>query len=177
MRDFKRLLTSLAAATMITVAAQAGDTGKDGDFFAAYDQVNSADIEIAELGAVNGASREVRAVAAMVLRDHAAVRQMARDIADRAGVVYVVPDDNAAAETHQAAFARLSALEGSDFDRAYLEHEAAFHRQAIDAVREVLIPSVELPAFQAHLEAVLPGFEHHLNATIEAADALGYELE
>ena len=150
---------------------------KQAAFFATYDQVNSADIEVAELGVIQGTSREVRTVAAMVLRDHSAVRQMARDIARQAGVSYTVPTDNEAAKTHKAVVARLKDLKGADFDRAYLDHESKFHRAAADAVRDVLIPSVKNAAFKAHLETVLPHFEHHYQATVEAAKTLGYLSE
>ena len=149
----------------------------DAALFATYDQVNSADIEIAELGVIKGASKEVRTVAAMVLRDHAAVRQMARGIAGHAGIEYAVPTDNETAKSHRATLERLGNLEGAEFDQAYLAHEAPFHRNAADAVRTVLIPGAKTPAFRAHLEAVLPHFEHHLNATLEAARALGYQTE
>lgn len=145
-------------------------------FFATYDQVNTADIEVAELGVINGVSREVRTVAAMVLRDHSAVRQMARDIAKQAGISYKIPTDSKAVKTHKAVMAKLQGLKGAAFDKAYLVHESAFHRRAADAVRDVLIPAVTVAAFKKHLETVLPHFEHHYQATVEAAKALGYDV-
>ncbi len=163
---------ALVAGILGIGSAMAGD---DAPLFAAYDQVNSADIEIAEMGAIKGTTPELRAIAAMVLRDHSMVRQMGRDIADRNGIAYVVPADDNAAKAHRAALARLQRLKGPAFDEAYLRHEAAFHRAAIEAVRTVLIPSAGTAAFREHLTAVLPAFEHHLAATLEAAEALGYD--
>lgn len=168
--SYRTVLAALALAAAVPAYAD------DAAFFAAYDQVNSNDIAIAELGAVKGSSEDVRAVAAMVLRDHSAVREMGRDLAEDLGITYQVPTDNAAAQAHSAAFERLNALSGLAFDQAYLAHEAQFHTAAIEAVKTVLIPQIEADPFRAHLEAVLPAFEHHLMATLEAARTLGYDV-
>ena len=178
MQTYINGLKAMALSLVIGLSPTIAFAGGNGDaaLFAAYDQVNGADIEIAELGAIQGESREVRTVAAMVLRDHSAIRQMARDIAEDLGIAYEVADDNEAAKTHKAAFERLSGLSGVAFDEAYLEHEIAFHRSAIEAVKTTLIPSTKQPLFKEHLEAVLPGFEHHLRATLEAAERLGYDI-
>lgn len=166
-------LASLSASTSVAIAGESDDA----PLFAAYDQVNGADIEIAELGVVQGESHKVRAVAAMVLKDHSAVQQMARDIADDLGITYEVADNNEAAKTHKAAYKRLSGLSGAEFDKAYLEHEVAFHKNAVEAVKTVLIPSTKESLFREHLEAMLPHFNHHIQATLEAANALGYDIE
>src|SRR6185503_14307885 len=88
------LALAVAAGGPSARAATLDDTA----IFAIYDQVNGFDIETATLGAVHGQSREVRALAAMVLRDHSMVRQMARDLAQRLGVAYDVPGQDAAAQ-------------------------------------------------------------------------------
>jgi putative membrane protein len=59
----------------------------------------------------------------------------------------------------------LAGLRGVDFDRAYLKHEVAFHRAAIDAVKHALLPATSCPALKAHFEGVLPAMEHHLSET------------
>ncbi len=173
MNYIKQLLGVAALATMAMSSVGKAD---DATFFALYDQVNSADIEIAELGVIKGNSVELRRVAAMILRDHAGVRQMARDIAADNGITYDLPADKDMAATHAENVARLSQLEGAAFDEAYLQLEVPFHRGASEAVRNTFIPSVENDEFREHLEAVLPHFEHHLSATIEAAQALGYQV-
>lgn len=170
-------ITRTAFAVLTLIALNTGSVlADDAALFAAYDQVNSADIEIAELGAIKGESPEVRALAVMVLRDHATVRQMARDIAEDSGIKYTVPTDNDSAVQHKATRERLQSLDGAAFDRAYLAHEAQFHTAAIKAVKTALIPGAKSEEFRNHLKAVLPGFEHHLNATLETAKALGYEI-
>ena len=153
------------------------DPSADAPFFAIYDQVNQADIEIAKLGAIKGHSEDVRRVASTILRDHAAVQQMARDIAADHGISYDGIIDDGLAAAHAAAMKKLSELNGPAFDAAYLRHEVPFHRNASLAVQEQLVPSVQTEAFKAHLETVLPHFQHHLNMTIKTAETLGIAVE
>jgi len=145
----------------------------DRAIFVAYDQVNGFDFETASLGAVKGQTEDVRALAVMVLRDHSSVRQMTRDLAQRLGVRYEVPEQDGASESHAKALAGLRSKTGTAFDRAYLEHEIQFHRSAIKAVKEILLPGATNPELKKLLADVLPGFEQHLRHTLEVAGRLG----
>lgn len=173
------LYNTLAVAfwTGLLAAPTLADPAADAPFFAIYDQVNQADIEIAQLGAVKGHSEDVRRIAATILRDHAAVQQMARDIAADHGVNYEGIIDDGLASSHAATLDALSALDGPAFDAAYLLHEVPFHRNASLAVRDQLVPAVETEEFKTHLEAVLPHFEHHLQMSLETAETLGVAVE
>ncbi len=170
-------VTAVVLTFGILAAPVWADIHADAKFFALYDQVNQADIEIAQLGAINGHSEEVRRVASTILRDHAAVQQMARDIAADHGVKYEGIKDDAIALSHSSALEALSNLKGHAFDAAYLRHEVPFHRNASLAVRDALVPSVETEEFKEHLKAVLPHFEHHLQMTIKAAEQLNIAVE
>ena len=153
------------------------DPAADAPLFAIYDQVNQADIEIAQLGAIKGHSEDVRRIATTILRDHAAVQQMARDIAADHGVSYDGIINDSLATSHAAVLEALSVLEGPAFDAAYLQHEVPFHRNASLAVRDKLVPSVQTVEFKKHLQTVLPHFQHHLYLTIEAAKKLGVTVK
>jgi len=181
MKPVRYILLSLAAlfsqgiaATVMAEQSTATAQLSQSEIFAIYDQVNGFDIETAELGAVKGHSAQVRELAVMVLRDHSAVRQWARDIAAAEGVEYTVDTESEAAADHDSAMAGLQALSGTEFDRAYLAHERMFHTNAISAIRSTLLPASKSERFKEHLQAVLPGFEHHLAETIRAEKELGY---
>ena len=70
-------------------------------------------------------------------------------------------------DEHGKTMASLMTSKGDEFDRAYLKHEVAFHRAAIDAVRGLLLPSATCPELQEHFKNILPAFEHHLMLTQE----------
>jgi putative membrane protein len=168
---------TIALCTGLLAGSAFADSAADAPFFAIYDQVNQADIEIAQLGAIKGYSEDVRRIAATILRDHAAVQQMARDIAADNSVSFEGIVDDSLASSHAATLEKLSALEGPAFDEAYLQHEVPFHRNASLAVRDQLVPAVQTEEFKTHLETVLPHFEHHLRLTLDAAEKLGVPVE
>lgn len=165
---------TVMASFLVTACSAGEDTLSDAQIYAIYDQVNGFDIETAGLGAVKGHSPEVRKLAVMVLRDHSAVRQMARDIAADEKISYRIDEQSDGAKAHRQAMAGLKSKSGEAFDRAYLAHEEVFHTEAIAAIRTVLLEETESEAFKAHMRAVLPGFEHHLAETIRVAKELGY---
>ncbi|HBR97757.1 MAG TPA: hypothetical protein DD979_10320 [Gammaproteobacteria bacterium] len=164
------------------VASTAGGVGPvsageldDGAIIAIYNQVNTFDIETAGLGIAKGSSPQVVSLAEMVQRDHTQVRQMAAELANSLKVARTLPASRAAATAeHAKVLQRLSGLDGAAFDKAYLEHDIAFHTAAIQAVKEVLIPASQSDALRDLMTKILPGFEHHLAETQKAAKALGY---
>ncbi len=170
---FSQGIAATAMAEQSTATAQLSQS----EIFAIYDQLNGFDIETAGLGAVKGHDTQVRELAVMVLRDHSAVRQWARDIAVAEGVEYTVDAESEAAAGHNGAMAQLQTLSGAEFDRAYLAHERVFHTNAIAAIRSTLLPASTSERFKEHLQAVLPGFEHHLAETIRVEKELGYAAD
>ena len=142
------LLTAagLAALIVITpdrVAAQ--DTKLDDPtIIAIFDAANTWDIETGAIAAKKGTSKEVREFGAMLARDHQVVRQQGRDLVKKLGVHPTPPGaDFALAKNHAAALRTLDARSGAAFDRAFLEHEVAFHKAVIDAVNTSLLPALE----------------------------------
>ncbi len=145
-------------------------TLNDAQIIGIYVQVNGFDIETALLGRSQSHSDAVRKLAAHVSSDHIGVRQAAFDLAAKCKVSPSLPDErDAAAIEHSKTMINLSALKGDEFDRAYLKHEVAFHRAAIDAVRGLLLPSATCPELKEHFTAILPAFEHHLSQTEKLA--------
>jgi putative membrane protein len=145
----------------------------DAEILGIYIQVNGFDIETALLGRAQARSVAVRELAARVSSDHLGVRQTAFDLAAQCKVSPVLPGNReAAAIEHGRAMTKLTALEGLEFDKAYVQHEVAFHRAAIDAVRQLLQPSATCPALKAHFKSVLPALEQHLSATEELSREL-----
>lgn len=146
----------------------------DAEIFAIFDQANTADIETGALGIKRGHSEQVRALGRMVVKDHTAVRQMARDIARSINLQPKLSDGDSSVATHQAKLKQLSQLSAAEFDKQYLLHEIEFHTNAIAAIKQVLIPNAQCLRFKELAKKVLPGFEHHLQETRRVARELGY---
>lgn len=170
-----RLFAFIAALATITSAVAPAHAGSlsDAEIIGVYSQVNSFDIETALLGEIKGHSDQVRALGRMVSADHTGVRKAIHDMAIEIGVQPLLPSSRiAAARGHDTVVMQLHALSGVEFDIAYLRHEIAFHRAAIDAVKTLLQPAASNPKLKAHFQAILPAFEHHLAETIRVAKEL-----
>jgi putative membrane protein len=136
----------------------------DATIVAIFDAANTADIETGSLAAERGASPEVRQFGAMLVRDHKQVRQQGRDLAKKLGVTPTPPKDDQSAKDHAAAMARLRGLSGAEFDHAFLQHEAAFHKAVIDAVKSTLLPAIKNAELKDLVVKVAPAFEAHMLA-------------
>jgi putative membrane protein len=158
----------------LTFVPPQGTPLDDATIVAIFDGANTADIETGRLAEQRGASKEVRAIGASLARDHEAVRQQGRDLARKLGVTPTPPKPNPYAEAHAKAMAALSGKSGADFDRAFLDHEIAFHQAVIDAVTGTLLPAITNPELKAFVEQVAPAFQAHLDMVKAAKRQLGY---
>lgn len=139
----------------------------DPTIVAIFDGANTADLETGELAAKKGSTKAVRDFGAMLAHDHKAVRQLGRDLAAKLHVTPTPPDDDASAKAHADAMATLRAKAGVEFDKAFLEHEVAFHQSVIDAVGSTLLPAIQNAELKALVEKVAPNFEAHRAAAAQ----------
>jgi putative membrane protein len=145
----------------------------DATILAVFDQANEADILTGRLGAKYGSSEDVRALGRMVASDHVAVQRMARDLSKKLNIVPTPPDNDASVSDYARAVSSLQSKRGAAFDRAYLQHEVAFHQSVVEAIKGTLLPAVRNDEIRKLLNSVLPGFESHLAATKAAARKMG----
>jgi putative membrane protein len=155
---FTAAVASRASARTAQPATSALD---DAAIVAIFDLANTADIESGKLGAERAQSKEVKDYGTMLSQVHTEVRQKGRDLAKKLGVTPKLPADNTMLKDHQAAMARLSALHGPTFERAFLEHEQAFHAAVIDAVKTTLLPAIKNQELKDFVASLAPAFEAH----------------
>jgi putative membrane protein len=88
----------------------------------------------------------------------------------------VKPEDNPTAQSLKsggdANVKALSALSGAAFDKAYIDHEVAYHQQVLDAVDKTLIPSSQNAELKTLLEKVRPAFVAHLEHAKQVQQSL-----
>ena len=77
------------------------------------------------------------------------------------------PEDNPTSESLKKGgednVKKLKGLNGAAFDKAYVEHEVAYHQQVLDAVDKVLIPNAKNAELKSLIEKVRPAFVAHLD--------------
>jgi putative membrane protein len=142
----------------------------DPTIVAIFDAANTWDIESAGLGAQKSHTSDVVNLAQMFVRDHKQVRQQGRDLAKKLGVTPTPPKDFPLAKTHQEAMAKLQKLSGPEFDRAFLQNEADYHKAVIDAINTTLLPSIQNAELKALVERVAPAFQAHMIAAQQLLD-------
>jgi putative membrane protein len=137
----------------------------DPTIVAIFDAANSWDMETSQIALRKSRNKDVRHFAAMMVRDHKAVRQLGRDLAQKLHVTPTPPGkDFALAVDHASAMKTLRSTKGRAFDRAYIDHEAWFHQAVIDAVTSQLLPATKNAELKALEEKVAPNFVAHLAA-------------
>ena len=134
----------------------------DPTIVAIFDHANTADIATGNLAADRGHSKDVRQFGAMLARDHAMVRQQGRDLARKLSVTPTPPAGDKSAQDDAALIRRLSALHGTEFDHAFLQHEIQFHKDVIAAVNSTLLPAIKNQELKALVVKVAPAFQAHL---------------
>ena len=156
----------LAACCLNAGPAMANPVRDDAQILGIYIQITSFDIESAMLGIAQGDAESVRALATHVANDHLAVRQAAYQLAAQCKLTPMLPDDRLdAARNHDRDLSLLLPLRGVAFDKAFLTYEVAFHRAAIDTVKQALLPGTKCPELQTHFKRALPEFEQHFAHT------------
>lgn len=142
----------------------------DPTIVAIFDAANTWDIATAGLGAKKGTTKEIRDLGKQFVRDHTAVRQQGRDLAKKLHVTPTPPKDFAMAKDHAAAMKKLNGLKGKAFDRAFLEHEVAYHKAVIDAMNTTLLPALKNQEVKDLVTKVAPAFKAHQDAAQNLLD-------
>lgn len=162
------MLSRYAALAAILLTLPAGTLAAqdrpldDPTIVAIFDAANTFDIETGSLAAKKGTSKEVREFGAMIARDHKMVRQQGRDLATKLGVTPTPPATCALCDAHVAVMKKLKAAKkGAAFDKAFLEHEAAYHAAVIAAVTGTLLPAIKNAEVKGLVVKVAPAFEAH----------------
>ena len=158
-------LAALAAAAALTFHAQAQNAPapNDAQIAAIVVTANQVDVDAGELAEGKTKSKAVKAFARQMVTDHTGVNKMAVDLVTK---LKVKPQDNPTAQSLQKGgddnLAKLRQLDGAAFDKAYAEHEVAYHVAVLDALDKVLIPSASNAELKALLVKVRPAIDAHL---------------
>jgi putative membrane protein len=120
------------------------------------------DVAAAKQALAKSHDAKVRAFAETMVRDHEAVNVQALALVKK---LHVTPTDNAISKSlsaqAKATEAKLAALDGAAFDRAYVANEVAFHGAVNGALKTTLIPDADNKELKTLLETGLALFTEH----------------
>ena len=124
---------------------------------------NQVDIDAGKLAESKGSNAQVKAFGKQMVTDHTGVNQQAVALAKK---LNVTPQDNPTSQSLKTGGAenvkKLTGLSGATFDRAYVDHEIAYHEQVLDAIDKVLLPNAKNEELKALIVKVRPAFVAHL---------------
>jgi putative membrane protein len=135
---------------------------------------NQVDVDAGALVASKSSNAEVKSFAELMVTDHNAVNRAATELVTK---LKVTPEDNPTSQSlkdgGEKNIAALKTLDGPALDRAYVDHEVAYHQAVLDAVDKTLIPSASNAELKALLVKVRPAFVAHLEHAKHLQSSLG----
>lgn len=153
------------AASASTGQAQTSASAKvtDPQIAAIVVAANQVDIEAGKQAMSKSTNEEVKRFAQRMVTDHSSVNQAAVDLVTRLGVT---PEET---ETSKGLIAsgkqtreRLAGLSGAEYDRAYADHEVAYHELVLKVIDSTLVPNAQNAELKSMLVGVRPAFVQHL---------------
>ena len=165
MRGVKAVMAMMALVLGATMTSPlAAQMKKLDDLEMAHVAVVASQIDIAyaRIALAKSETPAVRRFAETMIRDHEAVNGQVAELAKR---LQVTAKDNAMSQSllkgAEAQKAKLQALRGAAFDRAYLENELAYHQTVNGVVAEQFIPNIANAEVKRAFETALVIFRGH----------------
>ena len=120
------------------------------------------DIANAKQALQKSKNAEVQRFANRMIADHGSVNAQATALAKK---LKITPEDNPTSKSlkdaQDANRTKLDALNGADFDKAYADNEAAYHKVVDDALSNTLIPDAQNAELKSLLQSGLKVFQDH----------------
>jgi putative membrane protein len=124
---------------------------------------NQVDIDAGKLAVSQSTNAEVKSFGEQMVTGHTGVNKQATELVTK---LKVTPEDNPTSQQLKsggdANLKNLKSVKGAAFDRAYIDHEVAYHQSVLDAVDKTLIPNAKNDELKALLVKVRPAFVAHL---------------
>jgi len=167
-----------AAAGASSGASSAMDGGaagrlSDAQIAAVAAAANKVEIDAAQAARKKAKNAQVKRFASDMIRDHTAADKQAAALVKRLGLT---PEENETSRslTRRAGddLANLQPLKGKDFEKAYAEHELAFHRQVLATFDEKLISDAQNADLKSLLESVRSVVAEHRDHAQALVDSL-----
>jgi putative membrane protein len=157
-------LSIIAFATALVVPAAVSAQGiNDAQIASIVVTANQVDIDAGNFAKTHASNPQVKQFAQQMVTDHTGVNKQATELAAK---LKVTPEDNPTSQSLKSGgetnVTKLKTLKGSDFDKAYIDHEVDYHQAVLDAVDKTLIPGAKNEELKALLVKTRPAFVAHL---------------
>ena len=169
-----KLTTTTLALVFAAFATLSAQGVNDAQIASIVVTANQVDIDAGKIAVARGTNAEVKAFGQQMIDAHTGVNKSAVELATK---LKVKPEDNPTSQALKAGgdknVAALKALKGAEFDRAYVDHEVAYHQAVLDTLDKTLIPNAQNPELKALLVEVRPAFSSHLEHAKQLQSKMG----
>jgi putative membrane protein len=156
----KAIATALVLSLPLVALAQ---TPSDSQIAGIVVTANQIDVDAGKLAKARSRNKEVQQFAQLMITDHTAVNKQAAALVKKLGVKPQNSDTSKSLKQGAAEnMAHLKKLKGAPFDKAYIDHEVAYHEQVLGAIDNVLIPGARNAELKDLITKVRPAIEAHL---------------
>jgi len=157
-------LSIIALASALVVPAAVSAQGiNDAQIASIVVTANQVDIDAGNFAKTHASNPQVKQFAQQMVTDHTGVNKQATELAAK---LKVTPEDNPTSQSLKSGgetnVTKLKTLKGSDFDKAYIDHEVDYHQAVLDALDKTLIPGAKNDELKALLVKTRPAFVAHL---------------
>ena len=166
---------ALAVTLLLAAGGAAAQAPSDAQIASIVVTANQVDIDAGKLAEKRSHDAEVKKFAKLMVTDHTAVNKQASALVHKLKVK-PEPNDTSASlkKGGDENMAHLKTLKGAAFDKAYVDHEVAYHQAVLDALDKTLIPSADNAELKALMVKVRPAFVAHLEHAQHLQAQLGH---
>jgi putative membrane protein len=173
---FALIFTSAALAAFTIAYAQdnaAGAAPNDAQIAMIAVTADTVDIDTGKLAIEKTSDKKVKDFAQLMVTDHTAVNNQATALAKKLGVTPEESDTSKSLKSGgDTEIAKLKALHGAKFDKAYMDNEVSYHESVIGVLDKTLIPNTKNAELRSLLESARPIFQSHLTHAKELQASL-----
>jgi putative membrane protein len=124
---------------------------------------DTVDVDYGKLAVKRTINQAVKEFAETMIRDHTAVNDKAIALAKKLGVTPEESDTSKRLKSNgEKELAKLKALTGAEFDKAYVDNEVSYHEAVIGLLDKTLIPNTRNAELKSLIESGRPIFVAHL---------------
>ena len=160
----KHFIITVAASSLVLLSGAAvAQAPSDAQIASIVVTANQVDIDAGKLAESKGKSKDVKAFGKQMVTDHSGVNKQAVALVKK---LKVTPEDNPTSQSLKSGgeenVKKLKGLKGAEFDKAYTDHEVAYHEQVLGAIDKTLVPNAKNEELKALIVKMRPAFVAHL---------------
>ncbi|MFL5461955.1 MAG: DUF4142 domain-containing protein [Gemmatimonadales bacterium] len=135
---------------------------------------NTTEIQVSTLASRKASSASVKQIAKKLAADHTKNRQEVKALAQKLNVnLTSAQGGNVSAADSAAMPAELQGKSGSDFDKAFVQHEIDDHQANIEKIETQIMPSLQNEQVKAYLQKTVTAMQGHLSSLQKVQQQLG----